>query len=102
MRVRTSRSSRAHKCSESVGWYYSDDLEYLTFKRLACFVATRFVVGVSVDIDKVDKKVAPEQAYIALRDITDNRHEAEGTAGWVDDQARHNEIRGKLRTLRKT
>jgi hypothetical protein len=61
--------------NESLGWHSSEDSEYLTFKRLACFVATKFTADVPVNIDKAYNS-SPDKAYEALHDITHNRHEA--------------------------
>ena len=63
--------------NESLGWRSSEDPEYLTFKRLACFVATKFTADVPANTGKAYNS-SPDKAYEALHEITHNRHEAKG------------------------
>ncbi len=57
-----------------IEWYKSDNLEYLTFKRLSTYIANMLVSN--------DYKIIPdhEQSYKALREITSNKWEN----NWVD------------------
>ena len=69
------------RCNESLGWNSSEDPEYLTFKRLACFVATRLNADESEDIYKAYNS-DPCKAYEAFREITNNRHETQ----WLESR----------------
>jgi hypothetical protein len=54
--------------NQKLGWHFDDHPEYLAFKRLAA------AVTLIVRREPERAAVTPDEAFVALRDITSNRH----------------------------